>query len=105
MNLDFQKLSGWELTKAIYLVQQAKELGMSLNGYGQIDVNPNSGYTYLWSEDYPFSLYMPIDCRLNPNDVYVLYSDSMNGEEVEESLSKFNSLEEIYEWVEKLENA
>jgi hypothetical protein len=103
MNLDFQKLSGWELTKAIYLVQQAKQLGMKLDGYGQIDVNPHSGYTYLWSEDYPFTLYMPIDCRLNRNDVWVLYTDTMNGEEIEERLSNFVSLDAIYEWVEKLE--
>lgn len=105
MELNFEKLSGWELTKAIYLVQQAKELGMTLKGYGQIDVNPNSGYTYLWSEDYPFTLYMPIDCRLNKNDVYVLFSDWTTGEETEKKLSNFKNIEEIYDWVEKLENA
>ena len=104
MNIDFTKFEGWELTKAIYLVQQAKELGMDLKGYGEIAVNPNSGYTYLWSEDYPFTLYMEIDCRLNKNDVWVMYTDMEDGEETEERLSNFNDLEEIYYWVEKIKN-
>ena len=103
MKLDFTKLEGWELTKAIYLIQKAKELGMSLDGYGEIAVNQNSGYTYIWSEDYPFTLYMPIDCKLCNEDVYVMYTDSYNGDEVEKSLSEFNGIDEIYTWVGMLE--
>ncbi len=41
MKIDFTKFEGWELTKAIYLVQNAKELGMKLNSYGEIAVNQN----------------------------------------------------------------
>ena len=103
MKLDFTKLEGWELTKAIYLIQKAKELGMSLDGYGEIAVNPNSGYTYLWSEDYPFTLYMPINCQLSNDDVYVMYTDSDNGDEVEKPLSEFNDIDEIYTWVAMIE--
>jgi hypothetical protein len=103
MNLDLSKLEGWELTKAIYLVQSAKELEMNLNTYGEISVNPNSGYTYLWSEDYPFSLYMPIQCELSKDDIYVLYTNMENGEETEEVLSEFKDLKDIYNWVEHIE--
>jgi len=104
MKLDFTKLEGWELTKAIYLVQCAKKLCMNLNSYGEIAVNPNSGYTYLWSEDYPFTLYMEIDCRLNENDVWVQFTDLEDGEETKRRLSEFESIEDIYEWIESLEN-
>jgi hypothetical protein len=105
MKLDFEKLSGWELTKAIYLVKQAKVLGMALNGYGEIDVNPNSGYTYLWSEDYPFTLYMEIDCRLNEHDIWVLYTDSDNGDEIEKRLSEFEDIDAIYTWIDLMEES
>jgi hypothetical protein len=104
MKLDFTKLEGWELTKAIYLVTCAKNLGMNLNSYGEIAVNPNSGYTYLWSEDYPFTLYMPIDCKLNEFHVYVLYTNSEDGEETERPLSDFEDIDQIYDWVNSLEN-
>ena len=104
MKLDFTKLEGWELTKAIYLIQKAKELGMTLDGYGEIAVNQNSGYTYLWSEDYPFTLYMPIVCELSNDDVYVMYTDTYNGDEIEKTLSEFNDIDEIYHWVKSLEN-
>ena len=103
MKLDFTQLAGWELTKAIYLIQKAKELGISLDGHGEIAVNPNSGYTYLWSEDYPFTLYMPIDCKLSNDDVVVMYTDFDNGDEVEKTLSEFNGIDEIYTWVAMLE--
>jgi len=103
MNLDFTKLEGWELTKAIYLIQKAKELGMTLDGYGEIAVNQNSGYTYLWSEDYPFTLYMPINCELSNDDVYVMHTDTYNGDETEKTLSEFNGINEIYDWVKFLE--
>lgn len=104
MKIDFTKFEGWELTKAIYLVQKAKELGMKLDSYGEIAVNQNSGYTYIWSEDYPFTLYMPIDCTLNKNDIWVLYTNIENGEEIEERLSKFTDIQEIYNWCEQIEN-
>ena len=103
MQLDTLNLQGWELSKAIYLIKTAKRLCMNLNSYGEIAVNPNSGYTYIWLEDYPFTLYMGIDCRLNEYDVWVLHTNSEDGEETERRLSDFDCIEEIYDWVESLE--
>ena len=77
---------------------------MKLNGHGEIAVNQSSGYTYLWLEDYPFTLFMNISCELTEDDVYVLYSDSYNGDETEQYLSMFESLKDIYNWVKTLEN-
>ena len=101
MTINFENFQGWELSKAIYLVQTARNLGMDLRGSGEVGVNPNGGYTYLWLEDHGFSLYMPIDCRLNENDVWVLLTNLDNGEEYEERLTKFSDLEEIEEWCEE----
>ena len=103
MKIDFTKFEGWELTKAIYLVQNAKELGMKLDSYGEIAVNQNSGYTYLWSEDYPFTLFMPINCKLIKSDIGVLFSDFVTGEEIEKSLTDFKDLNDIYLFAEDLE--
>jgi hypothetical protein len=38
------------------LIEKAEELGMSLDGYTQSGYNSNSGYIWLFSEDYMFSL-------------------------------------------------
>lgn len=93
----------WEREKALYLVQAAEELGMNTEGYGELAVNPNSGYTYLWLEDYPFTLYLPIHCELEEKDVWVMWTDPEDGEEVETTLDKFADIDEIYEWVKGLE--
>lgn len=99
MHTNFETMTSWEIEKAAYLVLIAKELGMNLNSYGELSVNPNSGYTYIWLEDYNFSLYMPINCDLKREDVYVLHNDSETGEETEESLKHFESIEDIEEWI------
>ena len=103
MNTHFENMTNWEIDKAHFLIKSALEYDMKISGYGELNVNPNSGYTYLWLEDYPFCLYMPISCDLIKSDVYVLWTNFENGEEVEESLSSFGSLDHIYEWVSKLE--
>lgn len=103
MNVDFSKLGTWESDKALFLVNTAKKLGMDISGYGELAVNPNSGYTYIWLEDYPFTLYMPISCELTEEDVWVLWTSSEDGEETEDTLDTFmkadNPLKSIYEWV------
>ena len=60
MNLDkLNTMCNWERKKAIYLMEIAEnKLNMNLSNYGEIAVNQNSGYTYLWLEDYNFTLYM-----------------------------------------------
>ena len=105
MNLDkLNTMCAWERKKAIYLMNIAEnKLNMNLNGYGEIGVNNNTGYTYLWCEDYNFTLYMAINCNLIESDVYVLYTDFTDGEETEESLANFDNLEQIYDWCEEIE--
>lgn len=93
----------WERKKAIYLLDVADDLGMDTGGYGELAVNPNSGYTYLWLEDYGFTLYMPIDCELQKEDVYAIWINTYNGEEVELSLTESTTLEDLEDWVQELE--
>ena len=104
MKYNFETMTDWELDKANFLIQTARKLGMNLKGYGEVSVNQNSGYTYLWSEDYPFTLYMPISCELDKESVYVLYTNMENGDEIEESLVEFEDIDAIYRWVDLLEN-
>lgn len=104
MKYNFETMTDWELDKANFLIQSARQLGMSLKGYGEVSVNQNSGYTYLWSEDYSFTLYMPISCELDKESVYVLYTNMENGDEIEESLVEFEDIDAIYRWVDLLEN-
>ena len=104
MEINFKNLGSWETEKALYLCQVAKNtLDWDLSGYGICDVNPNSGYTYLWLEDYPVCLYMEINCKLSESDIWVMWTNTEDGEEVEECLEKFGSMNEIYDWVRDLE--
>ena len=103
MNCELQKMCDWERKKAIYLLNVAENyLNMDTSGYGELSVNQNSGYTYLWLEDYNFTLFMPINCKLQINDVYVLYSDLDTGIETENSLNEFNNINEIYKWIDSI---
>ena len=103
--VDYSKLNdmcSWEQKKALYLIKIAEDLGMNTEGYGELAVNENSGYTYLWLEDYPFTLYLPIDCELTKNDVYAIWTNFEDGEEIEINLYD-KTLSELYSWVEELE--
>jgi hypothetical protein len=102
MTTNYEKMTSWEIEKASYLILTAKELGMDLQSYGEVAVNEYSGYTYIWLEDYEFSLYMPINCELKRQDVYVLYTDMQTGEEHDESLAQFDVLNDIIEWIEEI---
>jgi len=104
IEFDISKMCNWEIQKAGYLLSVAGELGMDLQSYGQVAVNPNSGYTYLWLEDYNFTLYMPISCELVRSDVYVLHTNSEDGTETEIKLESLN-LSDIEDWVEAVEGA
>ena len=105
MNLDkLNTMCNWERKKAIYLMNIAEnKLNMNLDSYGEIGVNQNSGYTYLWLEDYPFCLFMPINCEQKISDIYVMHTNFENGDETEKSLADFNNLDEIYDWINELE--
>ena len=103
--MNYEKLNTmtpWERKKALYLIENAERIGMDLDGYGEIAVNPNSGYTYLWTEDYPFCLYMPIDCNLTRDSIYILWTSMEDGTEVEITLNNL-TLDDIYKWTETAE--
>lgn len=105
---DFQAIPAnageWEAEKIMYIFKAVRNvLGLQLWGEAQTGVNPNSGYSWVWSEDYPVSFYMPISCEIRPEDVYVLWSNPDNGDETEAQLTDFHSIDDIYKWVEELE--
>lgn len=105
MEFKLNNMCGWERKKAVFLMGIAEELGMNTDSYGEVAVNPNSGYTYLWSEDYNFSLYMHIDCELVKSEVVALWTNSEDGEEREFNLTNETTLQDIEEWTEEQEKS
>ena len=100
MTIEYENFTNWEQEKAVYLQKVALELGMHLDGAGEIAVNKSSGYTYLWLEDYSFVLYLSIACELVKNDVWVLYQDSETGGEHEDTLTSIGgTYQDIEDWV------
>lgn len=98
--VDFKQLNKmcpWERKKAMYLIDVAQNLDMDIEGYGELGVNPNSGYTYLWLDDYPFTLCLPIHCELQTEDVCALWIDPCCGHEVERKLGD-STLQELNSW-------
>jgi hypothetical protein len=77
---------------------------MDTSKYGEVAVNQNSGYTYLWLEDYNFSLYMPINCELVKTDITALWSCSDCGQEEEFSLNDSSTLQDIENEIKEIED-
>lgn len=102
MKTNYGNMCKWEIEKAIFLQKIAVDLGMDVSGYGEVAVNPNSGYTYIWLEDYQFSLYMPINCDLIKEDVCALWVNYETGEEIEYQLENETTLNDLENWVESL---
>lgn len=100
-------ISPWEFEKISYIFKAVRErLGFELWHKGtQFGVNPNSGYSWVWSEDYPASFYMPINCELQPDQVYALWTNPENGDEQECELIHFNNDEDFYAWIEEQERS
>jgi hypothetical protein len=88
MEFKLNDMCDWERKKAVFLMGVAEELGIQLDSYGEVAVNNNSGYTYLWNENYNFGLYMPINCELKKEDIYALWSCSYCGQEEKYQLKK-----------------
>jgi hypothetical protein len=86
----------------MFLIHVANELGMDTEGTGELAVNQNSGNTYLWLEDYNFTLYMPISCDLKKDDIYCLWTNSEDGTEEEISLGN-KTLREVQDWSDNLD--
>jgi hypothetical protein len=98
MEYKLSNMCDWERKKAVFLMGVAEDLGINTSSYGEIAVNPNSGYTYFWSKDYNFSLYMPINCELVKSDIVALWTNSNDGEEREFNLTEETTLEDIENW-------
>jgi hypothetical protein len=79
--------------KIAKILTKASDLGMDLSGYGEASENQNSGYVYLWLEDYPFTLFI----SLGADEVQALWSDPENGEETEIEVGEL-SLHDLIEW-------
>jgi len=95
-----QNLSTNVMRKIGLLLVKASELGMDCSQYGIANVNQNSGYTYLWLEDYNFTLYID----LHDDTIYALWTDSNDGNEIKIDISDM-SLDDIDEWVENCEKS
>ena len=80
------------------LITKASDLGMYVSGYGFADENQNSGYVYLWLEDYQFTLFIR-PCR--DDAIEALWSDPYDGEEHEIDVGNM-SLAKLTEWCEDL---
>ena len=102
MEMKINNMCDWERKKAIFLLNIAENLGMDTSSYGELDVNSNSGYTYLWLEDYNFSLYMPISCELQKTDIYALWTNPEDGEEIEIELEDGTTLKYLEDWASSL---
>jgi hypothetical protein len=105
MEIKINDMCDWERKKAVFLMGVAEDLGISINDYGEVAVNKNSGYVYLWSEIYNFSLYMPISCELLKTDIYALWSCSNCGTEEEYKLKNGDSLQDIEKAISKIEKS
>ena len=82
----FNNMCEWEQRKTLYLQKVALDLHIPLDDMVEVGVNQSTGYVYLFSYDLPFVLYMPISCELTKEDVWVLTTDNMTGEEYERTL-------------------
>ena len=104
VNFDnLNKMCSWEREKAMFLIKTAESLNIDIDGYGELAVNPNTGYTYLWLEDYNFTLYMPITCDLKITDIFALWTCSYCGQEEETSLKEDDVLSDIQERIDEIE--
>lgn len=100
-----KNLCGWEMKKAAFILSEAAKLDMDISGYGFADVNQNSGHTYVWLEEYPFTLYMPVSCQLVKSDIRALWTNPETGEEEEIQLQEGTTLSDLYAWTAKMEAA
>ena len=94
------ELTNTEIQKVAALISAAGNIGMDVSGYGEAACNANSGNVYLWLEDYPFCLYI---APCGEWDIWVNWTDSIDGEEHEEPLTDFKNLQAIYDWCEELQ--
>lgn len=99
-----ENVSLWEAEKIIYTFRAVKDrFDLDLFGDAIAGVNPHSGYAYIWSESFPASFCMPIDCGLQHSDVWALWIDPENGTEYWAQITDFDSIDGLNKWVENCE--
>ena len=98
MTIDIEKMVANEQRKAVKLLQTAIDLGLLLDEYIEVGVNQYSGHTWLMHYDFSFVLYIPI----GGDDIWVMTTDNMTGEEFEEQLDIIGyNTDKIEEWARK----
>ena len=98
MNITTDTMSANESRKAALLIAKASDIGMDISGYGEAAVNPHNGNVYLWLEDYPFALYIPLG---GGDTIYAVWSNPDNGEE-ETIRAHALTLHDLETWAEDL---
>lgn len=81
------------------LLQTAANLGIDISGYGELAVNQQSGNTYLWLEDYIWTLYITYGAKTK---VSVLWSCPNCGNEIARTLNKLDTIDSLDEWASSL---
>ena len=76
----------------------AADLGMSVSGYGQLGYNNTFGNTYLWLEDYQFSLII----NDYDDEMKALYNCFIDGTETEFHIDESTDLETLENWADSL---
>ena len=98
MTIDFEGMVPNERRKTVKLMQTALDLNIDLDEYVECGVNQNSGNVWLMHYDYNFVLYIPV----SGDDVWVMTTDNLTGEEFEEKLDALGTdTELIEEWARK----
>jgi len=82
------------------LLVLAADLGMDVSGYGELGYNDTYGNTYLWLEDYQFTLFISD----YDNSLKALYSCFIDGTETEFCIDENTDLETLEKWAENLSN-
>jgi hypothetical protein len=94
-----QNLCSNAIRKGALLITKADDLGMRLDGYGELGENSSNGNVYLWLEDYNFTLYID----LGSDDIKALWSSPIDDREEIISLEDMSYLD-IEEWSFDLDN-
>ena len=99
MEINTKGMVNNELRKAALLIAKACDMNMDLTSYGEVGVNEYSGNVFLWVEDYPFTLYIPIGER---NTIYALWTNTENGDEISTPTHGKN-LDRLMKWCDSLD--
>lgn len=78
----------------------AADLSMNVSGYGELGYNNVFGNTYLWLEDYQFTLFISD----YDSTIKVLYTCFIDGTETEFYIDENTNLETLETWAENLYN-